>query len=233
MDGPIVRNNPHELSVDNAYFHDGRRAPRSTKLHRSRRSTYTQFFSSTNVMASETLVVKEACMDYTWAFGESLELIGNMNLALYDDFGSEGPAAVTCRLSHHIARVFDPRESFSYQKLNSLPYLVCETVFEQTVLVKPEKFRPERWLDKDNPIDEKRHFVAFGNGSRSCPGKDFATNLVQLTLATLVQRFEFQVVDTDWERDVAVSRESTLTAPSAGSTGIKFKVVRARDALKV
>lgn len=53
----------------------------------------------------------------------------------------------------------------------------------------------------------------------------FATNLIQLTLATLLRRFEFEIVDTIWERDVAVSRESTFTAPSFGSNGVKLKLV--------
>lgn len=32
-------------------------------------------------------------------------------------------------------------------------------------------FRPERWLDESQPIDEKRYFVAFGKGGRGCPGQ--------------------------------------------------------------
>ena len=56
----------------------------------------------------------------------------------------------------------------------------------------------------------------------------FATQLVQLTLATLIQRFEFQLVDTTWERDVAVSRESILTAPAYQSTGVRLNLIASR-----
>jgi len=58
----------------------------------------------------------------------------------------------------------------------------------------------------------------------------FATQLVQLTLCTLIQRFAFQLVDTTWERDVAVSRESILTAPAFQSKGPRLSIVGSRRA---
>ncbi|OTB09752.1 hypothetical protein K445DRAFT_36843, partial [Daldinia sp. EC12] len=98
-------------------------------------------------------------------------------------------------------------------------------VFDPEVFVEPLKFKPERWLDSANVIDEKRYYVPFGKGARMCPGREFASQLVQITLATLIQRFEFQLVDTVWERDVAASRESLLAAPAYGSKGIRLSLV--------
>ncbi|KAI1337118.1 cytochrome P450 [Xylariaceae sp. FL0016] len=102
-------------------------------------------------------------------------------------------------------------------------------LWDPSVYREPEKFKPSRWLDETSPIDEKRYFVAFGKGGRGCPGREFATQLIQFTLATLIQRFDFQVADTTWERDIAVSRESILTAPAFGSKGVKLELLGARD----
>ncbi|RYC58006.1 hypothetical protein CHU98_g8202 [Xylaria longipes] len=434
--GPIIRINPDEISINDAQFHDKLYAPQpavrdrhpsfsaslgTTKgsfstpdhwLHRNRRAAYTQFFSWSNVMASESVALKKvhhlcnilsskrdrqpnfgtyfAALSFdsffTWAFGSSLELLDNLDLAgqcnetvellvtaspVYRILPSvmylarKIPRVVLRHLSRHIDQVFDLGESaeqfvatecassakpsprqvspqisgpetlfsailrsqapkeekspdrmaqegfemfmasftpgrtmilgmyyilshpqvhrrlraeldyvnpdlsqrLTYQKLNNIPYLravlkeilritfpigarlplICHEdidfhgwtipaytaisvnhrtlLLDPTVFPSPLEFKPERWLESEHPIDEKRHFVGFGKGARSCPGKDFATNLVQLTLATLLQRFDFEIIDTIWERDVAVSRESTLTAPSFGSNGVKLKLL--------
>ncbi|KAI0190866.1 cytochrome P450 [Astrocystis sublimbata] len=443
LHGPIVRISPDEISINDAEFHDKLYAPQpavrdrhpnfsaflgTTKgsfstpghqLHRHRRGAYAQFFSWSNVMASESLALKKihhlcdilssnrdqnpnfrtyfAALSFdsffTWAFGSSLELLDNLDLAsqcnetvellvttppVYRIFPSamylarKLPRVILRRLSRHIDRIFDleklvirsaqqfvaeqstsssnpllaqdvkqtqspetlfsvisrsqapeeekapvrmaqeglemfmasftpgrtmtlgmyyilshpqvlrrlrleldsvnpePSQDLSYQQLNNIPYLravmkeilritfpvgarlpmICHedieyrdwtvpaytsiSVNHRTLLLdtdvfpRPLQFEPERWIENPHTIDEKRHFVAFGKGARSCPGKDFATNLVQLTLATLIQRFDFEIIDTIWERDVLVSRESTLTAPAAGSEGVKLKLVGPR-----
>ncbi|KAI1767847.1 cytochrome P450 [Hypoxylon sp. FL1150] len=102
-------------------------------------------------------------------------------------------------------------------------------LFDPTVFTEPYKFKPERWLDEEKPIDEKRYFIAFGQGGRACPAKEFGTQLMQMTLTTLVRRYEFKIVDTIWERDVAVSRSSLLAAPSFESKGVKLSLVGARE----
>ncbi|KAK5988013.1 Cytochrome P450 monooxygenase hepH [Cladobotryum mycophilum] len=101
-------------------------------------------------------------------------------------------------------------------------------LFNPEVFPEPLSFRPERWLDETNPIDEKRYFVAFGKGGRGCPGREFATQVIQLTVCTLIQRYSFELTDTSWEKDVATSRESLLTAPTFESQGIKLGIIGAR-----
>ncbi|KAI0468832.1 cytochrome P450 [Xylaria cf. heliscus] len=103
-----------------------------------------------------------------------------------------------------------------------------DLLFDPTIFINPYEFNPERWLNEVNPIDEKRYYIPFGKGARGCPSKEFATQFIQLTLATLVQRFDFEMDDTIWDRDVAIEAESMLTAPSKASKGIKVKPVGVR-----
>ncbi|KAI1332885.1 cytochrome P450 [Xylariaceae sp. FL0255] len=103
-----------------------------------------------------------------------------------------------------------------------------DLLMDPEVFPKPLKFNPERWLDSEHPIDEKRYNIPFGKGARGCPSKEFATQFIQLTLATLVQRFDFEMGDTVYDRDIAISTQSILTAPSKASTGIKLKLVGKR-----
>ncbi|KAJ1266031.1 hypothetical protein BS78_08G119900 [Paspalum vaginatum] len=56
----------------------------------------------------------------------------------------------------------------------------------------PEEFRPERFLDDAGMVTTATApMLPFGLGRRRCPGEGMATRLVSLTLATLVQRFEW------------------------------------------
>ncbi|KAG9447264.1 hypothetical protein H6P81_013392 [Aristolochia fimbriata] len=58
----------------------------------------------------------------------------------------------------------------------------------------PEEFRPERFLH--SPIDYRgKHFelLPFGAGRRSCPGINFSTPTVELTLANLLHRFDWEL----------------------------------------
>ncbi|XP_044968309.1 cytochrome P450 81Q32-like [Hordeum vulgare subsp. vulgare] len=54
----------------------------------------------------------------------------------------------------------------------------------------PEEFMPERFMDKDTVTTP---MLPFGLGRRRCPGEGLAMRLVGLTLATLVQCFEWDV----------------------------------------
>ncbi|KZV25716.1 hypothetical protein F511_04777 [Dorcoceras hygrometricum] len=58
----------------------------------------------------------------------------------------------------------------------------------------PDEFIPERFLTSHAEVDFKgQHFefVPFGSGRRSCPGITFAMQVTHLTLARLLQGFDF------------------------------------------
>ncbi|KAL6227944.1 hypothetical protein ACLB2K_001898 [Fragaria x ananassa] len=55
----------------------------------------------------------------------------------------------------------------------------------------PESFKPERFVMGRNK-DEARKFIPFGMGRRACPGAGLAQREVGLTLASLIQCFEWK-----------------------------------------
>jgi cytochrome P450 len=57
----------------------------------------------------------------------------------------------------------------------------------------PEEFRPERFLDAGGDMVTAVSMLPFGLGRRRCPGEGLAMRLVSLTVAALVQCFEWGV----------------------------------------
>ncbi|KAH6812869.1 hypothetical protein C2S51_021887 [Perilla frutescens var. frutescens] len=59
------------------------------------------------------------------------------------------------------------------------------------------EFKPHRFLSKDNGQLDVRgqhyHFLPFGTGRRGCPGTTLALQVVQATLAALIQCFDFKL----------------------------------------
>ncbi|KAH6767803.1 cytochrome P450 [Perilla frutescens var. hirtella] len=59
------------------------------------------------------------------------------------------------------------------------------------------EFKPQRFLSKDNGQLDVRgqhyHFLPFGTGRRGCPGTTLALQVVQATLAALIQCFDFKL----------------------------------------
>ncbi|KAG1328121.1 Cytochrome P450 71A1 [Cocos nucifera] len=76
----------------------------------------------------------------------------------------------------------------------------------------PEEFRPERFMS--NTMDFKGNdfqFTPFGAGRRICPGMNFAVAALELALANLVHRFE-------WELPYGMRREEMDVADAPGLT---------------
>ncbi|KAG9447251.1 hypothetical protein H6P81_013379 [Aristolochia fimbriata] len=81
----------------------------------------------------------------------------------------------------------------------------------------PEEFRPERFLN--SPIDYKgQHFelIPFGAGRRGCPGINFATPTVELTLANLLHRFDWEfppgmgIADLDMKEAIGMTTQKRI-----------------------
>ncbi|KAE8689135.1 DNA mismatch repair protein Msh6-2 [Hibiscus syriacus] len=78
----------------------------------------------------------------------------------------------------------------------------------------PEEFRPERFLGTN--IDVKgRSFelLPFGAGRRMCPGYNLALRMVQLSIANLLQAFNWKLPDNTKVEDLSMEEGSGITAP--------------------
>lgn len=76
----------------------------------------------------------------------------------------------------------------------------------------PEKFYPERFLNKD--IDFRgQHFelLPFGAGRRGCPGITFAVSLVELALANLLFFFDWELPQGISARDLDMEEALGIT----------------------
>jgi cytochrome P450 len=61
---------------------------------------------------------------------------------------------------------------------------------------KPLEFRPERFLDGKGSLDVRGqhfHLLPFGSGRRGCPGTSLALQVIQTSLAAMIQCFEWRV----------------------------------------
>ena len=78
----------------------------------------------------------------------------------------------------------------------------------------PCEFQPERFLTRHRDFDvrgQSPEFIPFGNGRRMCPGISFALQIMHLTLANLLHRFEID----------RSSKELMNMEESAGMTSIR------------
>ncbi|KAI0409036.1 cytochrome P450 [Xylaria palmicola] len=58
-----------------------------------------------------------------------------------------------------------------------------------------EAFRPERWLDCEDPGVLRRFFFAFGGGTRPCIGRNISWLEIEKLVATLVMRYDFTLAE--------------------------------------
>ena len=85
----------------------------------------------------------------------------------------------------------------------------------------PLAFRPERFTEAEDATRPPLAYLRFGAGARTCIGKAFAMIEAKMILATLVQKFRFELAR---GQRVAVNPRITL----APRYGMKLRLV-ARD----
>jgi cytochrome P450 len=101
---------------------------------------------------------------------------------------------------------------------------------DPTFYPNPHDFKPERWLDTSGRIDvsKDKYYVPFHRGHRMCLGYNFATTMMLMTLAAVFRRFELELVDTTYERDVKIVRDCFIGEVDPKTTGVKIRVLAVR-----
>ncbi|KAL8940289.1 MAG: hypothetical protein Q9211_002353 [Gyalolechia sp. 1 TL-2023] len=88
----------------------------------------------------------------------------------------------------------------------------------------PYTFQPERWLIPEQQ-NLRKYLVAFAKGKRACLGKHIAWAELYLTVAMVLRRFNFELVDTVKERDWTVSKATVVGSVSSDSKGVMARVM--------
>ncbi|KAJ0085576.1 hypothetical protein Patl1_08873 [Pistacia atlantica] len=83
----------------------------------------------------------------------------------------------------------------------------------------PTSFKPERFEGLEG-VSEAYNFIPFGQGRRSCPGAGLANRVMGLTLATLIQCFEWERIS---EEEVDLTEGTGITMPKAKPLQAMFK----------
>jgi cytochrome P450 family 110 len=79
----------------------------------------------------------------------------------------------------------------------------------EDIYPQPEKFNPERFLEKQfSPYE----FLPFGGGARRCIGLAFAQMEMKLILATVMKTWSMQLIDT---QEIKPQRRGLVTGPNA------------------
>ncbi|EIT74228.1 cytochrome P450 [Aspergillus oryzae 100-8] len=98
-----------------------------------------------------------------------------------------------------------------------------DILHNEDIFPDPMKFMPSRWFNASP--QQNRLFVPFGKGTRMCVGMNFAYCEIYMSLAVILARFDLELYDTRWERDVHYTRDCFLGEPDPASPGIRVKVV--------
>ena len=71
-------------------------------------------------------------------------------------------------------------------------------------------YKPERWLGEDGGRELQPHFLTFSLGARGCIGRNITYLEQTVVLASLVHRYDFELIDEDW---VLGQREAFTCSP--------------------
>ncbi|KAE8153110.1 cytochrome P450 [Aspergillus avenaceus] len=110
--------------------------------------------------------------------------------------------------------------------MSSSSYLIHHNA---TIFPEPERFSPERWISADQHGEHlTKYLTSFTHGSRMCLGMHLAYVEIYLTLAYLVRRLDFELVNTTTE-DMKVTRDIALPQTERGPPTVYARVVGVQD----
>lgn len=93
---------------------------------------------------------------------------------------------------------------------------------DEKIFSDPYVFRPERWLEEGPRLEP--YLLPFSAGIRGCLGMNLARAELFLILAAVFRKFTFDVSEVSRARDIDLTRDFIIGAPSADSPGILVKV---------
>lgn len=99
---------------------------------------------------------------------------------------------------------------------------ISDILYNDEIFLEAMKFKPQRWFNATE--QQNRMYVPFGRGTKLCIVLDFAYIEIYLALATILRRFNLELYDTNWERDVCFTRDCFIGEASPESKGILVKV---------
>lgn len=92
-----------------------------------------------------------------------------------------------------------------------------------SIFPSPHIFDPSRFLGPEG-FRLKRYLVPYGKGTRNCIGQNLAQTEIYMALATVFRRFDFELFETDRERDIDVKYDYITPKPSRESNGLRVLV---------
>ncbi|KAH8704344.1 putative flavonoid 3-hydroxylase [Phaeosphaeriaceae sp. PMI808] len=100
---------------------------------------------------------------------------------------------------------------------------------DPTFYPNPHTFDPSRWLANGKiDLSKDKYYVPFHRGHRMCLGYNFATTMMLMTIAAIFRRFDLELVDTLYERDVKIVRDCFIGEVEPDTKGVKVRVARER-----
>ncbi|APA16308.1 hypothetical protein sscle_16g110780 [Sclerotinia sclerotiorum 1980 UF-70] len=130
-------------------------------------------------------------------------------------------------VSSRLARIA-PNENLRYEKweIPAGTPIGMSTMLQhhnERIFPSSHQFIPERWILPDGTIDRalERYLTAFSRGTRSCIGRLLAKVEIHLALAVVISRFNIQLYDTEFDRDVKIKRDFFLPQPGSDSRGVR------------
>lgn len=90
----------------------------------------------------------------------------------------------------HKTVVDEQVDSYKIPKETVVFYNIWAIHHQEEVFPEPMKFKPRRWLDKDDHFQRSKSFMLFSAGKRTCMGENLARKEIFLFLTRLVRDFK-------------------------------------------